>query len=146
MLTLDVEKCYLGDVGSTVTVYEDGGYVRLSELKEDLAGHEAEAQTGGETTGSDPEETVADVTFMGAGHSRAGDEMIAYLVPNTPPMAEGSYHFLTSVFGRFMREGDVYVRPDFVIEDEGNGSGRNEFETTIAAEEMEGRMERCNYK
>ena len=91
VLTVDVERAYKGEVQETITVYEDGGYTRLSDEKEQIEAHADLSQY----TEEEMENLLINHTFMG-----------------------DSYRINCSVFGRYTLNKDSYIRPEFIVEND----------------------------
>ena len=137
IFSLNVEKCYKGTVDDKIIVYEDGGYVPYSELKDDIEEH----IEPGEQVPSD--DCAMDMVFMNAEHIKEGDTIIAYLQPTSFPMERGSYQYVSSVFGRYILRDSIYFRTDLDIHDEGGmtnklpGPSSSGFETAVQEQDME---------
>lgn len=132
--TLEISDCYKGMLNGIITVYEDGGYIPLSDMQEDLAAH-----AEGFMDEINIDEYAMDMIFMGAEHVQIGDTLIAYLVPTSAPMRENSYRYVSSVFGRFVLADGVYERTMFEVENQDvqGQEVENNFENIISAEKME---------
>lgn len=113
-LTVDVEEAYKGEVQETITVYEDGGYTRLSDEKEQVEAHADLSQYTEEEMGN----LLIDHTFMGAEHSKVGDTVILFLKSNEGSILSDSYRINCSVFGRYTLNNDNYIRTEFLVEDD----------------------------
>lgn len=113
-LTVDVENVYKGEVEETITVYEDGGYTRLSDEKEQLEAHADLSQY----TEAEMNNLLIDHTFMGAEHSKIGDIVILFLKSNEGTVLSNSYRINCSVFGRYTLSNENYIRPEFVVEND----------------------------
>lgn len=112
VLTVDVERAYKGEVQETITVYEDGGYTRLSDEKEQIEAHADLSQY----TEEEMENLLINHTFMGAEHSNVGDTVILFLKTNEGSILGDSYRINCSVFGRYTLNKDSYIRPEFIVE------------------------------
>lgn len=114
VLTVDVERAYKGEVQETITVYEDGGYTRLSDEKEQIEAHADLSQY----TEEEMENLLINHTFMGAEHSNVGDTVILFLKTNEGSILGDSYRINCSVFGRYTLNKDSYIRPEFIVEND----------------------------
>lgn len=136
--TLNVEKCYKGSVPEQICIYEDGGYIPMSELSADISDHI-------DVEDAEISNYVMDMTFMGAEHVEEGDTIIAYLHSTSEPMESGSYQYVSSVFGRFILKGQTYVRTDLELRDEDSNvmtiDEADAFETSIAKDNLEHSLE-----
>lgn len=97
ILTVQVSQVFKGSVPQTITVWEDGGYVKLKDMLGEFKGH---ADTS--TFTEDQLDGTVDVRFFDAPHSNVGDEVILYLWKNPNKSEAGSYMMVSSVFGRFI--------------------------------------------
>ena len=114
VLTVEVERAYKGEVQETITVYEDGGYTRLSDEKEQIEAHADLSQY----TEEEMENLLINHTFMGAEHSNVGDTVILFLKTNEGSILGDSYRINCSVFGRYTLNKDSYIRPEFIVEND----------------------------
>lgn len=109
VLTVDVQRIFRGETASRITVYEDGGYVRVKDMLPELQGRM-------DTTSLTPEQVengVVDVRFLGAPHSQVGDTVLLYLLVNPNKSQGDSYQMVSSVHGRFTLDAGTgeYARP-----------------------------------
>ena len=113
-LTVEVEELYKGEASNTITVYEDGGYSRLSDEKEQLEAHTDLSQY----TKEEMDNLLIDHKFMGAEHSKIGDTVILFLKSNKGSILGDSFRINCSVFGRYTLCGENYIRPEFLVEND----------------------------
>ncbi|MDO5156401.1 MAG: hypothetical protein Q4D51_10595 [Eubacteriales bacterium] len=144
-LTVDVENVYKGKVEKTITVYEDGGYTRLSEEKEQIEAHIDLSQYSEEEMNN----LLIDHTFMGAEHSNIGDTVILFLKSNEGTIMSNSYRINCSVYGRYKLSGENYIRPEFIVENDNpeknmTSNSFNEFEVTVPQSVLEDKLSHLN--
>lgn len=140
-LTVDVEEAYKGEVQEIITVYEDGGYTRLSDEKEQIEAHADLSQY----TEEEMDNLLINHTFMGAEHSKVGDVVILFLKSNEGSILGDSYRINCSVFGRYTLSQDTYVRPEFLVQnDNPEGiaaySNMDEFEVSVSKSMLEDKL------
>lgn len=107
VLTIDVLKSYKGNPAKTIKVYEDGGYVKIKDMLDELQGHIDVNSLSQEQI----ENGVVDVRFFNAPHSTPGQQVILYLVKNPNPLQKGSFQIVSSLYGRFtLDKSDGYYK------------------------------------
>lgn len=143
--SVDVEKVYKGNVKEQISVYEDGGYTRLSDEKDSIQQHTDLSQY----TEQEMENMLIEHKFMGADHPEVGDEVILFLNENPNQSVKSDYQTDCSVFGRYTLKQNEYVRAELFSgekepEDEeeaaANKSRMEKFETHIAKETLEEKL------
>lgn len=97
ILTIDVIKSYKGNPAKTIKVYEDGGYVKLKDMLDDLKPHIEDNSL----TAEQIENGVVDSKFLNAPHSMLGQQVIVFLTRNNEPIRPDSYRITSSVYGKF---------------------------------------------
>jgi hypothetical protein len=140
-LTVDVVKAYKGEVQETITVYDDGGYTRLSDEKEQIEAYFDLSQY----TEEEMDNLLINHTFMGAEHSKVGDVVILFLKSNEGSIWGDSYRINCSVFGRYTLSQDKYVRPEFIVENDNQEgiatySNMDEFEVSVSKSMLEDKL------
>lgn len=140
-LTVDVEEVYQGEVQETITVYEDGGYTRLSDEKAQIEEHVDLSQY----TEEEMDNLLIDHTFMGAEHSKVGDTVILFLKSNKGSILGDSYRINCSVFGRYTLSNDNYIRTEFLVENDNpegvsTYSNMDTFEVSVSKSMLEDKL------
>lgn len=140
-LTVEVEEIYKGEVREIITVYEDGGYTRLSDEKEQFEPHVDLSQY----TEEEMENLLIDHIFMGAEHSQVGDTVILFLKSNEGSILGDSYRINCSVFGRYTLNDDNYIRTEFLVENENPDgvstySNMDTFEVSVSKSILEDKL------
>ena len=135
-LTVDVEEAYQGEVQETITVYEDGGYTRLSDEKAQIEEHADLSQY--------TEEEMNNL-LMGAEHSNVGDTVILFLKSNEGSILGDSYRINCSVFGRYTLSNDNYIRTEFLVENDNpegvsTYSNMDTFEVSVSKSMLEDKL------
>lgn len=95
VLQVAVAETYAGNVGKTITVHEDGGYVKASDIIAES--HEKDPTV---KIDLDPNGFV-DNRFEGADHLVIGDDVILFLMKDPNVGREGDFMEVGSVYGRF---------------------------------------------
>lgn len=116
-LTVEVAKTFVGDVEPVVTVREDGGFLRVSQVMAENADKSFE-----EKPDLDPDGWI-DSRFENTEHLSPGDDVIVFLGRDPNAGRQSGYVEVSSVYGRFtltdrgtfVRGGDV---PLEIAEDE----------------------------
>lgn len=96
ILTVDVLKSYKGNTAKTIKVYEDGGYVKIKDMLDDLRAHFDVNSLSTEQI----ENGVVDVKFFNAPHATVGQQVILYLSQNTD-FRRDSFSITSSLYGKF---------------------------------------------
>ena len=140
-LTVDVEEVYQGEVQETITVYEDGGYTRLSDEKAQIEEYADLSQY----TEEEMDNLLIDHTFMGAEHSKVGDTVILFLKSNKGSILGDSYRINCSVFGRYTLSNDNYIRTEFLVENDNpeevsTYSNMDTFEVSVSKSMLEDKL------
>ena len=140
-LTVEIEEIYKGEVQEIITVYEDGGYTRLSDEKEQIEPHADLSQY----TEEEMNNLLIDHIFMGAEHSQVGDTVILFLKSNEGSILGDSYRINCSVFGRYTLSNDNYIRTEFLVEnDNPDGvstySNMDTFEVSVSKSILEDKL------
>jgi hypothetical protein len=103
LLTVSVKRSRPKNLPATIEVWEDGGYVRASDLAKQDADKFPQAEAG-------TEDGWVEFVFEGAEHPKVGQAVLLFLNKNPNPGYESSYQEVGSVFGRFVQQDGVYTR------------------------------------
>lgn len=97
ILSIDILKSYKGNSPKKIIVYEDGGYVKVKDMINELKNHIDTSKLSQNQIEND----VVDIKFFNSEHSKIGEQVILYLTPNSAPLPTDSYRIISSLYGRF---------------------------------------------
>lgn len=140
ILTLDVQDTYKGESSNVIKVYEDGGYVKLKDMKDSFK--------DASFTQEQLDKGLVDVRFFNSPHSKVGEEVVLYLTKNSEPLPIDSYRIVSSLYGKFVldKTDGKYKRINLEVKDDSSSKPSEKiglvtkFEKSILKNEMENKL------
>lgn len=116
--------------------YENGGYVRLIDEKEQIEPHADLSAYSDE----EMKEKYIDYRFMGADHPAINDIVVLFLQSNHGNVLGDTYRVLGTVFGRYTLKEGQYVRPQLYLSGD-EIKEINEIEYSILENDMQKKLD-----